>query len=344
VVSASHNPWTDNGIKIFNRKGHKLSIDQEAGLEKLILDPAALQARDGTVTGRVFQLMDADEPYIQCLSNIASPGSLSLVVDCANGAAARVASRLFPEARVLFADPDGRNINHGCGSEHIEPLCAEVKAGGADAGFAFDGDADRLIAVDETGAPVTGDRILAICARFMKQEGLLKNNTVVSTVMSNAGLSLALKEMNIRHVVTDVGDRHVMEAMLTHGACLGGEDSGHIVFTDYQTTGDGLLTALMLCRIMLQTGKPLSALAASMKVFPQVLINVTVTRKPELAGVPEITRAISEVEAGLGGQGRVLVRYSGTQPICRVMVEGPSEAETRRCADQIAEAVRKSLG
>lgn len=344
VVSASHNPWTDNGIKIFNRKGHKLSLEQETGLEKLILDPAGALVPDETPTGRVFHLMDAEEPYIQCLTNIASPGSLSLVVDCANGAAVRVAPRLFPDARMLFAEPDGRNINDGCGSEYIETLRAEVVAGGAQAGFAFDGDADRLIAVDETGAPVTGDRILAICARFMKAEGLLKNNTVVSTVMSNIGLARALKDMGINHVVTDVGDRHVLEAMVACGACLGGEDSGHIVFTDYQTTGDGLLTALMLCRIMHQTGKPLSALAADMKIFPQVLINVAVARKPEISTVPDVCRVIQGVEARLGEKGRVLVRYSGTQPVCRVMVEGPSEGDTRQYAEQIAAVVKEVLG
>jgi len=344
MVSASHNPWTDNGIKIFSQKGHKLSPAQEAELESLILSPEPLPAGDTPVPGRVFHLMDAEESYVECLSNIAGAGPLSLVVDCANGAAVRVAPRLFPDAHLLSADPDGRNINENCGSEHTEALRAEVVKYRADAGFAFDGDADRLIAVDETGTPVTGDRIIAICAGFMKSENLLKNNTVVSTVMSNIGLTRALQDMEIHHVVTDVGDRHVTAAMLDNGASLGGEDSGHIVFSDYQTTGDGLLTALMLCRIMNHTGKPLSKLAACMDVFPQVLINVKVARKPDIASVPEICRAIREVEARLGREGRVLVRYSGTQPMCRVMVEGPSEEETRQWAGQIAEAVEQALG
>ena len=344
VVSASHNPWTDNGIKIFSHKGHKLSPAQEVELESLILSPEPLAAGDTPVPGRVFHLMDAEEPYVECLSNIAGAGPLSLVVDCANGAAVRVAPRLFADARLLSADPDGRNINENCGSEHIETLRAEVLSSRADAGFAFDGDADRLIAVDETGSPVTGDRIIAICAGFMKSENLLKNNTVVSTVMSNIGLTRALRDMGIHHVVTDVGDRHVTAAMLENGAALGGEDSGHIVFSDYQTTGDGLLTALMLCRIMNHTGKPLSKLAACMDVFPQVLINVKVARKPDIASVPEVCRAIREVEARLGLEGRVLVRYSGTQPMCRVMVEGPSKDETRQYAGQIAKAVEQALG
>ncbi|MDY6831839.1 MAG: phosphoglucosamine mutase [Thermodesulfobacteriota bacterium] len=344
MVSASHNPWTDNGIKIFSHRGHKLSPVQEAELEALILSPEPLPAGDTPVPGRVFHLMDAEEPYVECLSNITAVGSLSLVVDCANGAAVRVAPRLFPDARLLSADPDGRNINENCGSEHTEALRAEVVKYRADAGFAFDGDADRLIAVDETGAPVTGDRIIAICAGFMKSGNLLKNNTVVSTVMSNIGLARALRDMGIHHVVTDVGDRHVTAAMLEKGASLGGEDSGHIVFSDYQTTGDGLLTALMLCRIMNHTGKPLSELAACMDVFPQVLINVKVARKPDIASVPEVWQAIRDVEARLGREGRVLVRYSGTQPMCRVMVEGPSEDETRQWAEQIAKAVEQALG
>ncbi|ABW67828.1 phosphoglucosamine mutase [Desulfosudis oleivorans] len=344
MVSASHNPWTDNGIKIFSHKGHKLSPVQEAELEALILSPEPMAAANPPVPGRVFHLMDAEEPYVECLSNITAVGSLSLVLDCANGAAARVAPRLFPDARLLSADPDGRNINENCGSEHTEALRAEVVKYRADAGFAFDGDADRLIAVDETGAPVTGDRIIAICAGFMKSENLLKNNTVVSTVMSNIGLNRALRDMGIYHVVTDVGDRHVTAAMLEKGASLGGEDSGHIVFSDYQTTGDGLLTALMLCRIMNHTGKPLSELAACMDVFPQVLINVKVARKPDLASVPEVWQVVRDVEARLGREGRVLVRYSGTQPMCRVMVEGPSEDETRQCAGQIAKAVVQALG
>ena len=352
VVSASHNPYTDNGIKVFDGSGHKLSVEQEEKLETLIENDAGAGLTASPETGTIRPAMNAPERYMDYLSQ-ALPDDvrfdgLRVVLDCANGATFLVAPMLFARlgaaVEVLFAAPDGRNINDGCGSQHPETLAAAVRKSQADVGLAFDGDGDRLIAVDETGAVLTGDQILAICARFMKMRGMLKGNTVVSTVMSNMGLSIALQEMNISHVVTDVGDRHVTEAMRSSGAVLGGEDSGHTVFLDHHTTGDGMLTGLKLLEVMVGEEKPLSALKDVMQVFPQVLISVDIGSKPELESVPEIAAAIADAEKSLKGKGRVLVRYSGTQPQCRVMVEGPTEQLTRRYCRQIAETIRKNIG
>ena len=352
VVSASHNPYTDNGIKVFDGSGRKLSVEQEQKLETLIENDAGAGLTASPETGTIRPAMNAPERYMDYLSQ-ALPDDvrfdgLRVVLDCANGATFLVAPMLFARlgaaVEVLFAAPDGRNINDGCGSQHPETLAAAVRKSQADVGLAFDGDGDRLIAVDETGAVLTGDQILAICARFMKMRGMLKGNTVVSTVMSNMGLSIALQEMNISHVVTDVGDRHVTEAMRSSGAVLGGEDSGHTVFLDHHTTGDGMLTGLKLLEVMVGEEKPLSALKDVMQVFPQVLISVDIGSKPELESVPEIAAAIADAEKSLKGKGRVLVRYSGTQPQCRVMVEGPTEQLTRRYCRQIAETIRKNIG
>ncbi|MFP4446262.1 MAG: phosphoglucosamine mutase, partial [Desulfosudaceae bacterium] len=245
---------------------------------------------------------------------------------------------------ILCNRPDGKNINHQCGSEHPEELCRRVAAAGADAGFAFDGDADRVVAVDEKGNLLSGDRILAICARFWKEAGRLANNLVVSTVMSNIGLIRALQEMGIDHETADVGDRHVLEKMQACGAVIGGEDSGHMIFTDHQTTGDGILTALILCRIMQQTGQPLSVLAGCMTTYPQVLVNVPVREKPDLETTEPVRRAIAAETGRLKQNGRVLVRYSGTQPLCRVMVEAVAAEEARGAADRIAAAIAAAIG
>ena len=353
VISASHNPFYDNGIKFFDGGGHKLSDEAEHDIEKTIL---ADQARENSSfkpeTGRVVQLGDASKAYLEFLKGCTTaPGrfeGLKIVLDCSNGATYEIAPQLFRElgaevtARAIH--PDGKNINNGCGSEHPQALIREVAKCRADIGLAFDGDGDRLIAVDETGQVITGDRILAICANDLKNKGRLKNNLVVSTVMSNLGLRVALKKMGIRHIMTDVGDRYVLEEMRASGAVIGGEDSGHMIFSDYHTTGDGILTGIKLIEAMHTDSKPLSELSQIMTVLPQALINIEVSHKPDIQTIPEIVQAIETVEKKLGEQGRVLVRYSGTQPLCRVMVEGPGEEETKRYCTQVSEIISKNIG
>ena len=358
VISASHNPYQDNGIKIFTRRGYKLSTDQEAELEARILSAPELAGLGGAA-GRIHSLRSAATLYADFLKtvpenetgkadNVAGGGhpgdDLKLVIDCANGAVSDVAVDVFPGATLLFASPDGRNINNGCGSEHPEALSTEVINQGASAGFAFDGDGDRVVAVDENGMMVSGDRIIAFCAGYLKENGRLRNNTAVSTVMSNIGLSRFLEEQGVVHVTTDVGDRHVLERMRACGAVIGGEDSGHIIFSEYQTTGDGMLTALMICEIMKRTGKPLSELASCMTVYPQELINVPVREKPDLVTLSNVQREIESIESALGQSGRVLVRYSGTQPLCRVMVEAAASNQAREAAARIVEAIRREIG
>jgi len=251
---------------------------------------------------------------------------------------------LGAEVTTLFNDPNGENINDKCDSQHPEILAEEVVKQKADAGFAFDGDGDRCIAVDEKGSALTGDQIMAICAKEMKKEGTLANNLVVSTVMSNIGLGIALKELGINCLTTKVGDRYVLEEMQAKRASIGGEDSGHIIFLDHHTTGDGIITALQVLTAMKRTGKSLSELAQVMKVYPQKLVNVDVKSKPDLSTVPEIARIIADVEAQLGDAGRVLVRYSGTQNMCRVMVEGPTHEQTEHYCRQISEVIRGKIG
>ena len=353
VISASHNPYHDNGLKIFRGNGYKLSDETEIEIEKMILaenNPA--QKLPSSKLGTVQHHQRAQEDYLSFLKNTLSGTKpfqgLKIVLDCSNGATYRIAPLLFAElgadVESLAAQPDGLNINDDCGSQHPEGLIQRVLASRADIGLAFDGDGDRLIAVDETGRVLSGDHIMAICARDMKQKGTLKNNLVVTTVMSNLGLGIALKQMQISHEVAQVGDRYVMQKMIACGAVLGGEDSGHMIFADYHTTGDGILTALKLIEAMQNEHKPLSELCAIMTVLPQVLINVEVDTKPEIETVPEIIAAIRAAEGKLGDKGRVLVRYSGTQPLCRVMVEGPAEGETQRICEQIADTIKKAIG
>ena len=352
VISASHNPFQDNGIKIFGGGGFKLPDETEAAIEELIfanrfntLNPSS------TELGKAYRMEDARGRYIVFLKHT-FPREYTLegariVLDCSHGATYRVAPETFfelgAEVNTLFDDPNGRNINLKCGSQHPETLAEEVLKTQADVGFAFDGDGDRLIAVDETGTVLTGDQILAICAHLMKKEGALANNLVVRTVMSNIGLSVALQSLGIDSLMTKVGDRYVLEEMQARGAVLGGEDSGHLIFLRHHTTGDGIITALQVAAAMKKAGKPLSELAKIMKVFPQALINVTVKSRPEIDTVPEIVAVIREVEQRLADQGRVLVRYSGTQNMCRVMVEGPSQEETGAYCKQIAAVVEKKL-
>jgi phosphoglucosamine mutase len=273
---------------------------------------------------------------------------VSIVLDTANGAAFRVAPAVFralgTQLTVIHDAPNGSNINEECGSQHTADLQRVVRERGAAIGLAFDGDGDRLIAVDEKGDVLTGDQILFVCARMLKQEGRLKNDLLVSTVMSNMGLRAACKKHGFEYHATRVGDRYVLEEMRRLGAVLGGEDSGHLVFLEHHTTGDGILAAIQLLAAMVKAGRPLSELAKVMEVFPQKLLNVEVKSKPDLRSVPEIAQAIARVEADLDGEGRVLVRYSGTQAMCRVMVEGPTEVITELHARALAEVIRAALG
>jgi phosphoglucosamine mutase len=342
----------DNGIKIFNSDGFKLSDEKENRIEELILannmnklHPAPKEL------GKLSRLDDAAGRYVDFLKSAfpqeINPEGMKVVLDCSNGATYRMAPAVFAELCVevttLFDQPDGKNINFNCGSQHPESLSAEVIRQKADVGFAFDGDGDRVIAVDEKGTVLTGDRILAICSSILKKEGKLKNNLVVRTVMSNLGLSVAFQELGIDSVFSQVGDRFVLEEMLARDAIIGGEDSGHIIFLQHHTTGDGLITALQVMAAMKKEGKTLSELARIMTVFPQMLINIDVKRKLEIETVPEIMAAISQVEEKLGDKGRVLVRYSGTQSMCRVMVEGPTKEETQTYCRQIADVVEIML-
>jgi len=352
VISASHNPYQDNGIKIFSGKGYKLTDEEEQNIENLILSkklPTLLT--DAENLGRASREEDASGRYIVFLKHSFPRGldleDIKIVLDCANGATYKVAPTLFTEMRAeviaLNVNPNGQNINLDCGALYPEELAKSVVENKADIGLAFDGDGDRLIAVDEKGNIVNGDKIIAICANKLKEEGMLKNNTVVTTVMSNLGLSVAFKEMDIRNITTKVGDRYVLEEMLKNGSIIGGEDSGHVIFKEHHTTGDGILTALQLLSVLKKDNKPLSKLAKIMRTFPQVLINVKVKRKAPLEEIPELKHVISKVEKELGDEGRVLVRYSGTQPVCRVMLEGPTESETERLAKEIAQVVEDKL-
>ncbi len=352
MISASHNPFHDNGIKIFGGDGFKLSDETEREIEKLILGKnIAGSSNTLRALGRAYPVTDPCGRYVSFLKHEVSEDNvlegLHVVLDCANGATLQAAPSTFSElgakVRTLFAEADGSNINLNCGSEHLKSLTETVVKSRADAGFAFDGDGDRVIAVDEKGGRLGGDQMLAICAKVMKDEGRLANNVVVSTVMSNLGLGLALKGLGVEHVIAQVGDRHVLQEMLVRGACIGGEDSGHMIFLDHQTTGDGIMTALKVIGAMRRTGQPLSELSKIMKVFPQCLINVEVKQKPAIEMVPEIVAAVDHAEKALRDEGRVLVRYSGTQPMCRVMVEGPSHEETEKHCREIAAVVRERL-
>ena len=353
VISASHNPYYDNGIKVFNGSGYKLSDQKQAQIEDLVLssdtDSRNQPAREpGQVSMGTGMLKSYISFLNRTLSEDISLKGLKIILDCSNGATCRIAPELFSELGVqvdaLAIQPDGKNINDGCGSEHPEALIEKVLKTKANLGLAFDGDGDRLIAVDEKGGILSGDQILAICARDLKQNGRLKNDLVVSTVMSNLGLGVALRNMGIRHETSGVGDRYVMEKMMATGAVLGGEDSGHMIFADDHTSGDGILTALKLIEAMQTANQHLSELKKVMTVYPQVLINVDVQTKPDIHTVPAIANAIESVEAKLGDRGRVLVRYSGTQPLCRVMVEGPSEPETQRYCKQLAYIIKENIG
>ncbi len=353
VISASHNPYFDNGIKIFARTGYKMADELEEEIEDLVLSGRINNIRPvAQEIGKAKRIDDAMGRYIEFCKNTFPDGmtldGMKVVLDCSNGATYKCAPLIFSElgaeATTIHAEPNGTNINDGCGSQHTQNLCTKVKGLKANVGLAFDGDGDRLIAVDETGRELTGDQIIAICTKHYKDNGLLKNNLVVGTVMSNIGFHIALKELGINTDVSDVGDRCVLELMQEKDAVLGGEDSGHIIFHNYHTTGDGIVSALQLLAIMRQTGKPLSELAEVMTVFPQVLINIDVTEKPPIPEIVKLQKGIAAAEAELGDKGRVLIRYSGTQPMCRVMVEGPTQKQTQEIAERLVSIVKECIG
>jgi phosphoglucosamine mutase len=353
VISASHNPYQDNGIKIFSGSGFKLSDEQEAEIEELMLSNT-LHTLVPPVKdmGQAFRLKDVLGRYIVFLKNTfprdLSIEGMKIVLDTANGATYRVAAETFWElgadTEVIHNTPNGININDKCGSQHTEDLRKKVVETGAAIGLAFDGDGDRLIAVDERGREITGDQILLICSRMLKVQGKLKNDLLVSTVMSNLGLRVACRKYGFRHHAAKVGDRYVLEDMLHLGGVIGGEESGHLIFLDHHTTGDGIITALQLLAAMARTGKPLSELAGMMDIYPQKLINVDVKSKPDIKTVPQVMEVIDRIERDLGEEGRVLVRYSGTQNMCRVMVEGPSDTVTEKYCREIADIVKSVLG
>ncbi|HVC19927.1 MAG TPA: phosphoglucosamine mutase [Vicinamibacterales bacterium] len=348
MISASHNPFDDNGIKIFSGSGEKFTEELERHVEAIVADPA-WQLPDGDAPD--VPAVDLVDRYLAHLRAILPDpgrlGRLRLAVDCANGAMAAVAPRLFRELGFdvdgLACRPDGRNINLDCGSTHPQHLAGAVRADGYRLGVAFDGDGDRAIFVDRTGRVIDGDAILLLCATQMKAEGRLRGDAVVATVMSNVGLEVALRRIGVSLIRTSVGDKYVMEEMLKRGLSLGGEQSGHIIFSDYLFTGDGLCTALNVLRTMAATGRELDALAAGLVPYPQVLLNVRVGRKVELRTVPAVSAVLDRVERRLADRGRLLVRYSGTEPLLRVMLEGPDPDQIRRWGEEIVAAVREHL-
>lgn len=353
VISASHNPYHDNGIKIFAGTGYKLSDEQEDEIEKLILGGElpnmAPEAKD---MGRARRIEDARGRYIVFLKNTfpreLTMEGLKIVLDASNGATYKVAPEAFTElgaqVEVIHDKPNGLNINEDCGSQHTHHLQKRVVETHANLGLAFDGDGDRLIAIDEKGRPLTGDQTLVICAKVLRQQQRLPNDLVVCTVMSNLGLRFAARKYGFQLHSAKVGDRYVLEDMLRMGGVIGGEDSGHTIFLHHHKTGDGILTAMQLIGAMIKEGRPLSELAAQMDIFPQELINVPVRHKPEIATIPNLMGAIQQVEQELGDEGRVLVRYSGTENKCRVMVEGPTNETTKKYAQQLAAVVKAELG
>ncbi len=353
VISASHNPYQDNGIKIFSRDGYKLPDAEEDRIEQLITSGEIRDIRPtASDIGKAKRIDDALGRYIVFCKNTfpedLSIEGMKIVLDCANGATYRAAPLIFEElgakVSLLHCEPNGVNINDRCGSQHTRDLSAKVREWGADIGLAFDGDGDRLIAVDERGGEITGDHLLAICGKMYRDRGLLRNNLLISTVMSNFGFLLALKELGIDHGAAKVGDRYVLEMMREKGAVLGGEPSGHMIFLDHHTTGDGIISALQLLAALKQYRQPLSELGKLMSLSPQRMINVDVQQQPPLEDLPSVQADIQAAEKELGGRGRVLIRYSGTQSMCRVMVEGPTEEMTNRLTESLAASVKKAIG
>ncbi len=351
MISASHNPVPDNGIKFFGPDGYKLTDKQEKEIEKLLdMENDDLPRPVGGEIGVVNDYFEGGQKYLQLLKQTVDEdfAGIHVALDCAHGATSSLATHLFADldadVSTMGSSPNGVNINDGVGSTHPESLAEFVKEKGADVGLAFDGDGDRLIAVDENGHIIDGDQIIYICAKHMKEEGRLNDDTVVSTVMSNLGFYKALEENEIKSVQTAVGDRYVVEEMRKNGYNLGGEQSGHIIFLDYNTTGDGLLTGLQLVNIMKKQDKPLSELVKDMKKYPQKLVNVEVMDKHRVTENEKVKAVIQQVESEMDGNGRVLVRPSGTEPLVRVMVEAPTDGECEQFVKQIADVVQVEMG
>jgi phosphoglucosamine mutase len=356
VISASHNPWVDNGIKLFGPDGYKLPDTTELAIEAEIFRRLESHNLEPLASNPEPQVNEADRAeYIR--SVLAAVPNLSLdgqriVIDCANGAASAIAPQLFAElsgnggGEIIFthASPTGRNINDNCGALYPKTIAAEVVQHHAAMGITFDGDADRAMFADEDGKVVNGDAVLLLAARDLAARGLLTNSTVVATTMSNMGLEAALKRSGIKMLRAPVGDKYVLEEMLATGAALGGEQSGHILFTGRSTTGDGLLTALLLLDILHRSGQTLAQLAADLKTFPQIIVNVHVREKRPLDRIPKVASAIAAAEVALADSGRVVIRYSGTEALARVMIEAESEAQMQHHAAAIADAIRSELG
>ena len=350
MLTASHNPFEDNGLKFFGSDGFKLSDDLELKIEELILGPD-LTPQEAGVIGKAFRIEDARGRYIEFIKNAVGAYSLEgikVVLDCANGAAYFLAPLIFEElgAEVipLGVKPDGHNINEGCGALHPERAAAMVRETGAHLGVAFDGDADRVVFIDETGEVVGGDKVLALCAREWKRKGLLRGDTIVATVMSNLGLQRAMAQEGIRVETTPVGDRHVIERLREKNYSFGGENSGHIVFLDHATTGDGLLGALHVMSWMKERGEPLSRLVSFMADYPQRLINLKVREKIPLESIAPFCEALREVEAAMGADGRVLVRYSGTENKVRILVETSDVTLANRHAEKLSVILQQEIG
>jgi phosphoglucosamine mutase len=348
VISASHNPYGDNGIKVFSGRGEKFGLLQERVVEDIVADTSWV-VRDAAPSMAPADLIAAYVAHVRGVLPDAGPlRGARIALDLANGATTTTAGRVLRDIGFDVIErgdaPDGRNINLGCGSTHPEALSALVVERGCRLGIAFDGDGDRAIFVDHRGRVVDGDAILFLCALRLKRHGLLTHNTVVATVMSNIGLELALAERGLHLVRTPVGDRHVMEEMRQHGYVLGGEQSGHVILSEHLFTGDGLATALAVLRVMAESGRELADLAGELVTYPQVLVNVPVRERRDVATVPAIVEAMARVEADLEGRGRLLIRYSGTEPLLRIMIEGPDHAAIAAMARDIAGVVSAELG
>ena len=352
MITASHNPFPDNGIKIFGADGHKLPDEDELKIEKMILeDELDTSEIRGSDIGFTVRIDHAKGRYIEYLKNCVNNKSLRrlrIVVDCANGAASSSALFVFRELGcdviVLNNKPTGMNINEECGALHPEVVQAAVLGHGADIGLALDGDADRAIFVDEKGNVIDGDKIMAVCALALQKKGKLNKNTVVATVMSNLGFENYLKEKGIMVVRTGVGDRYVLEEMRKNGYNFGGEQSGHIIFYDHSTTGDGLLTGLKVLCIMHEEKKKLSELVVDIPTYPQILVNIKVKEKKDFKEIPGLSEKILETEEKLGKDGRLLLRYSGTENLARVMIEGKDESQVKELANEIAEIIKREIG
>lgn len=351
MLTASHNPHEDNGLKIFDPDGFKLSDELEREVERLILSEDELPGVAPSAIGRTRRIRDARGRYIeyakQTIDNLVLRG-LKMVVDCGNGAAWSIAPAIFEElgAEVIATgcEPDGRNINGGRGALHPGHAGALVREHGADIGVSFDGDADRVIFCGERGRPISGDRILALCALALNEQDRLRGNTIAVTVMSNLGLHDAMRRQGIEVITTAVGDRQVLEALRQRGCSFGGENSGHLIFADHATTGDGILSALQVLAMMKRKAVPLSELAACMSEFPQKLLNLPVADKPPLAELPGLGRTMREADEALGNEGRQLIRYSGTENMIRILVEHREAAVMETWSERLAEAVRQDIG